>query len=73
MLLVLIITKFLLITLLTIFVLRHLALSFKDLDSIFSFARHREISVVLWVFVFAFIALIGYQSYWQLFIRNDFF
>ncbi|MFQ5676861.1 MAG: peptidoglycan D,D-transpeptidase FtsI family protein, partial [bacterium] len=43
----------------------------KRMEGVFSFARRKEVSVVLWVFVFAFLTLLGYQSYWQLFISND--
>jgi peptidoglycan glycosyltransferase len=73
MLLVLTILKFLILAIMAFFVLRILVESMLKLRSVFSFTRHRELSVVLWVFVFAFVTLLIYQSYWQLFIRNPYF
>lgn len=73
MLLVLIILKYLVLAIVAVFMVRMLIIAIKNLHGIFSFARHRELSVVLWVFIFAFIALLAYQSYWQLLIHNAYF
>jgi len=73
MLLVLIIAKFLIVALLGLYVLRFFVLSRRTLHGVFSFSRRKELSVVLWVFIFAFAALLGYQAYWQLFIHNAYF
>lgn len=73
MLLVLIIAKFLILTILAIYILRILVVSVKSLRGVFSFMRRKEISVVLWSFIFAFLALIAYQSYWQLFVNSEYF
>lgn len=71
MLLVLIIAKFLIMAILGLYVIRILQLSRRNLSGVFSFARRKEISVVIWVFILAFGALLGYQAYWQLFIHNQ--
>lgn len=73
MLLVLIIAKFAILAVLAIYIFRLFLLAVKNLADVFSFKRHKEMSVVLWVFLFSFLSLIGYQAYWQLAIRNDFF
>ncbi len=73
MLLVLTIAKFLIVAVFGIYVLRILSPSLKSLASTFSFKHHKEMAVVLWVFVFAFSILVGYQAYWQLFINNALF
>jgi len=73
MLLVLIIVKFLIIAIVALFMLRLLFIALRHLGSVYAFARRREISVVLWVVSIAFIALLGYQSYWQIFIDNEYF
>jgi penicillin-binding protein A len=73
MLLVLNILKFLILAIMAFFMLRILLTSVVKLRGVFSFTRHRELSVVLWVFIFAFLSLLAYQSYWQLFIRNPYF
>ncbi|MFQ5753267.1 MAG: peptidoglycan D,D-transpeptidase FtsI family protein [bacterium] len=73
MLLVLIITKLLILAIIAIFMLHIMVVSMKSMRGVFSFSRHKEISVVLWVFIFAFLTLILYQSYWQLFINNNYF
>ncbi|MFQ5603616.1 MAG: peptidoglycan D,D-transpeptidase FtsI family protein [bacterium] len=73
MLLVLIIIKYLLLVTLGLYLIRILVVARKNLRGVFSFARQKDISVVLWVFVMAYLTLIGYQSYWQLFIDNDYF
>ncbi|MBN1996626.1 hypothetical protein JW935_03670 [candidate division KSB1 bacterium] len=53
--------------------LRFFFTAIKSLRGIFSFTRCREISVVLWVFFFAFVTLLAYQSYWQIFTKNEYF
>ncbi|MBN2008992.1 hypothetical protein JW960_06585 [candidate division KSB1 bacterium] len=73
MLLVLIILKFLILGVIAIFVVRIFISTIQHLRGIFSFAKRGEISVVIWVFVLAFAALLSYQSYWQLFINNEYF
>ncbi|MFQ5639652.1 MAG: peptidoglycan D,D-transpeptidase FtsI family protein [bacterium] len=73
MLIVLIITKYLILTIVAIYLLRILFLAVRGIGDVFSFARRKEMSVVLWVFIFAFITLVCYQGYWQLFIDNEFF
>lgn len=73
MLLVLTIFKFLILGITTIVILRIGFFAIKSLTGIFSFVRHREISVIIWVFILAFIVLLAYQSYWQIFIQNDYF
>jgi penicillin-binding protein A len=73
MLLVLNILKFLILAIMAFFMLRILLTSVVKLRGVFSFTRHRELSVVLWVFILAFLSLMAYQSYWQLFIRNPYF
>ena len=73
MLLVLSILKFLIIAITAFYVLKVGFATFRSLGDIFSFTRRRETAVVLWVFLFAFITLLVYQSYWQIFTRNEYF
>jgi penicillin-binding protein A len=73
MLLVLTIIKFLILVIFALFMLKIGFTAIIKLRGVFSFTRHREISVVVWVFMFAFFALLAYQSYWQIFINNDYF
>ncbi len=73
MLFVLIITKFLILTVLAIFIVRIFIVTMKNLQGVFTFKRRKEISVVLWVFILVFVNLIIYQAYWQLFINNEYF
>lgn len=73
MLLIITISKFLLLGIVAIFMLR-IGFSLKPcLRGTFSFSRFREISVVIWILVIAFSTLLAYQSYWQLFIQNKYF
>ena len=73
MLLVLTILKLLILLIFALFMFKIGFTAIKKLRGIFSFARHREMSVTVWVFIFSFLTLLGYQSYWQLFIHNDYF
>jgi penicillin-binding protein A len=73
MLLVLTILKFLILVIFVIFMMNIGFTAIKKLRGVFSFTRHREISVVVWVFIFAFFVLLAYQSYWQIFIQNDYY
>ena len=73
MLLVLSILKFLVLGIIVIFILNICFKTIKSLNGIFSFTRRREISVVIWVFIIAFLTLLIYQSYWQIFIKNEYF
>ncbi|MCG8603476.1 FtsW/RodA/SpoVE family cell cycle protein, partial [bacterium] len=68
-----ILVKFLLVAVIALFALRILARSLQGLRGVFSFSRRKEISVVLWIFIIAFSTLLAYQSYWQVFIHNDYF
>ncbi len=73
MLLVLTIIKFLILAVFTVVMVRIYLATSKSLSGIFSFVRRRETAVVLWIFLFGFISLLAYQSYWQIFIHNDYF
>ncbi|MBC8185845.1 hypothetical protein H8E88_32560 [candidate division KSB1 bacterium] len=73
MLLILTILKFLILVIIALFMLKIGFTAIKSLHGVFSFTRRREISVVVWVFIFAFLSLLAYQSYWQLFIQNKYF
>ena len=73
MLLVLTILKFLVLAIMAAFLLRIIFAAIGNLHGVFSFRRHREMSVVVWAFLFAFLLLLGYQSYWQIFIKNAYF
>ncbi|MCH7675216.1 hypothetical protein IH879_09735 [candidate division KSB1 bacterium] len=73
MLIILIITKYLILFSIAAYLARILYVTVKNMPGLFSFARRKELSVVLWVFIFAFLTLLGYQSYWQLFIDNEYF
>ncbi len=73
MLLVLTILKFLILVIFALFMLKIGFTVIKSLRGVFSFTRNREISVVVWVFIFVFLSLLIYQSYWQIFIQNDYF
>lgn len=73
MLLVLTLCKFLILAMLAFYVLRILFSILKNLSGVFTFRSYREFSVVLWIFVFSFLALLVYQSRWQLNNRNPYF
>ncbi len=73
MLIVLIIAKFLIIGILGLYIVRLIVSTVRNMDEVFSFKRNKDISVVLWVFTFVFLTLVGYQAYWQLFIQNEYF
>jgi len=73
MLIVLIITKFLIIAILGFYIGRLTFAAVRNMDEVFSFKRNKDVSVVLWVFLLAFLTLVGYQAYWQLFIQNEYF
>lgn len=73
MLLILTILKFLILGIIFIFILITGIKTIKNMRGIFSFTRRRETSVVIWVFIFAFLTLLAYQSYWQIFINSEYF
>ncbi len=73
MLLALIIVKFVILAAMGIYVLRILIPSLHSLKDAFFFKHRKEMAVVLWVFAFAYLALIGYQGYWQLFVSDPYF
>ncbi|OQX94677.1 hypothetical protein B6I21_09200 [candidate division KSB1 bacterium 4572_119] len=73
MLLILTILKFLILGIIFIFILITGIKTIKNMRGIFSFTRRRETSVVVWVFIFAFLTLLAYQSYWQIFINSEYF
>ncbi len=70
MLLVLIILKYFLLIAIGAYLLRLFYSTLSSYGEVFVFLRRKEISVILWVFIFAFAALLFYQAYWQLFISN---
>jgi peptidoglycan glycosyltransferase len=73
MLIVLIIVKYFILLSISIYLFRKLLALTRGLHDVFTFAHAREIAVIVWVFVFGFLALLGYQSYWQVFIHDDYF
>ena len=73
MLIILIITKYFILFSTAAYLARILYVTVKNMPGLFSFTRRKELSVVLWVFIFTFLTLLGYQSYWQLFIDNEYF
>ncbi len=73
MLLVLTILKFLILAIMAFYLMRIAVAATADMRGVFSFSRHRDLSVVLWVMLLLFIAMLAYQSYWQLFIRHPYF
>ncbi len=73
MLLALIIAKFIILAALGIYVLRIIIPSLNSLKDVLFFKQRKEMAVVLWVFIVAFAALIGYQGYWQLLVSDPYF
>ncbi|MCH7679142.1 hypothetical protein IID10_07215 [candidate division KSB1 bacterium] len=71
MLIILIITKYVILFSIAAYLARIIYVTVKNMPGLFSFTRRKELSVVLWVFIFAFLTLLGYQSYWQIFIDNE--
>ena len=73
MLLVLIILKYFLFLILGAYVLRLIYSTVRSYGEVFTFLRRKEMAVVLWVFICAFVTMLIYQAYWQLFISNPYF
>ncbi|MFQ5649887.1 MAG: peptidoglycan D,D-transpeptidase FtsI family protein [bacterium] len=73
MLLVLIVAKYLLFTILFLYLWRLLLPTVESLKTVFSFRRRKELSVVLWVVACAFLTLLIHQAYWQLFVNSPYF
>ncbi len=73
MLIVLITAKYFILISIAIYVFRKLLALTGSLRPVLTFARAREIAVIVWVFIFGLLALVGYQSYWQVFIDNAYF
>ena len=70
MLLILIIAKYAIIAVIFVSLWRMLWPVFASLKPVLFFHRQKDLSVVTWVFLFAFAAMLAYQAYWQMFIRN---
>lgn len=73
MLLVLIIAKYLILALLLLCILRIFMPELHALRDILTFKRRKELSVVTWFLTLAFLTMIVYQSYWQLFVDHPYF